>query len=538
MYLDQLTPKETMLSYGELGVKGSMGYQIIPSINGQNYNHCISSHASSIIKYELNGKYNSFHSYIALNDSSSNQACVEFQVFCDGELKYISSKVKKYDKIRPINIDISGTKILELRCFNFGDPISHSIWIDPNISTENLSHHIGPFNNTSIDLSFERRKSKYASVVFASGNMGKYLYAFLKSFQKNSNLKDCINYIVITEESNVVKKIAKIFNAVVIKSNKTNNYPIKSLFDFKDATYTVLKHINADFFIVSDIDIIVRKDLNDAFVENKIGICRDVIGTYEETEEKKHSLGDLVSSEWSAYQGDEGCLNLLRFNEEEKNNKDILNCGFLTGNKESFMILEDELRKMLPESQFYLANVKHSIPREQALINLALIRANNYHILDIKYNHQLLWLPLVENACLHLNGSETKKKYDYLIEQECDETFSSINKNLFEEYLYINEFKNILCIGNLDFKTKVQNNDWVSLKNISNQNNSFDCVVYDHFDTLSNTKIKLHLINKILNEGKVVILTAKENIEIFDSLNIEYESLGSDFGREILIVEK
>ena len=374
MYLDQLTPKETMLSYGELGVKGSMGYQIIPSINGQNYNHCISSHASSIIKYELNGKYNSFHSYIALNDSSSNQACVEFQVFCDGELKYISSKVKKYDKIRPINIDISGTKILELRCFNFGDPISHSIWIDPNISTENLSHHIGPFNNTSIDLSFERRKSKYASVVFASGNMGKYLYAFLKSFQKNSNLKDCINYIVITEESNVVKKIAKIFNAVVIKSNKTNNYPIKSLFDFKDATYTVLKHINADFFIVSDIDIIVRKDLNDAFVENKIGICRDVIGTYEETEEKKHSLGDLVSSEWSAYQGDEGCLNLLRFNEEEKNNKDILNCGFLTGNKESFMILEDELRKMLPESQFYLANVKHSIPREQALINLALIR--------------------------------------------------------------------------------------------------------------------------------------------------------------------
>jgi len=58
MYLEQLTPKETMLSYGELGVKGSMGYQIIPSINGQNYNHCISSHASSIVKFELNRKYN------------------------------------------------------------------------------------------------------------------------------------------------------------------------------------------------------------------------------------------------------------------------------------------------------------------------------------------------------------------------------------------------------------------------------------------------------------------------------------------------
>ncbi len=538
MYLEQFTPKETMLSYGKLGVKGSMGYQIIPSINGQNFNHCISSHASSIVKYELNGKYNSFHSYIALNDSSSENASVEFQVVCDGDIRYISSKVKKYEKIRPVNVDISETNTLELRCFNFGDYISHSIWIDPNLSEEKINHHIGPFNNTYINLNFEIKKSKYASIVFASGSMSKYLYAFLKSFQLNSNLKDCINYIVIAEESYVINKIAKIFNAVVIKSNKTNNYQVKSLFDFKDATYTVLKHIDAEYFIVSDIDIIVKKDLNSAFIENKIGICRDVIGTYEETEEKRHSLGELVSSEWSAYQGDENCLNLLRFNEEEKNNTDILNCGFLTGNKKSFMILEDELKKMLPESQFYLATAKYPVPREQALINLALIRANNYHILDIDYNHQLLWLPLVENACLHLNGIETKKNYSYLVDQECGDFFEQINKNLFEDYLHLNNFKNTLCIGNLEFENKIENNDWIGLKNLSSQSCSYDCVVYDHFDNLSNTKIKLHLINKILNEGKVIVLTDKENLEIFDLLEIEYELLGTDFGREILVIEK
>jgi len=538
MYLEQLTPKETMLSYGELGVKGSMGYQIIPSINGQNYNHCISSHASSILKYDLNGKYNSFHSYIGLNDSSSDNACVEFQVICDGELKYTSSKVKRFDKIRPVNVDISEANTLELRCFNLGDYISHSIWIDPNISEEKITHHIGPFNNTYIDLDFERKKSKYASVVFASGNMGKYLYAFLKTFQNNSNLKDCINYIVIAEESYAIRKIAKIFNAVVIKSNKTNNYQVKSLFDFKDATYTVLKHINAEYFIVSDIDILVRKDLNNAFIENKIGICRDVIGTYEETEEKRHSLGELVSSEWSAYQGDESCLNLLKFNEDEKNNTDILNCGFLTGTKKSFMILEDELKKMLPESQFYLATTKYSIPREQALINLALIRANNYQILDIDYNHQLLWLPLAENVCLHLNGTETKRNYSYLVDLECDDSFEQLNRNLLDEYLNVNNFKNILCIGSLDFENKIENNDWIGLKSLSSQLCSFDCIIYDHFDDLSNTKIKLHLINKILNEGKVVVLTAKENLEIFNLLEIEYELLGTDFGREILVIEK
>jgi hypothetical protein len=139
---------------------------------------------------------------------------------------------------------------------------------------------------------------------------------------------------------------------------------------------------------------------------------------------------------------------------------------------------------------------------------------------------------------LHLNALETKKNYKYLVEKECDDAFESLNKNLFEDYIEINNFKKILCIGNLDFENKILNDNWSGLKELSNNINSFDCVVYDHFDDLSNTKIKLHLINKILNEGKVVVLTAKENLEIFDLLDIEHELIGTDFGREILVIEK
>jgi hypothetical protein len=90
----------------------------------------------------------------------------------------------------------------------------------------------------------------------------------------------------------------------------------------------------------------------------------------------------------------------------------------------------------------------------------------------------------------------------------------------------------------MDFEKKISNNNWTELKNLSKDTNSFDCVVYDHFDDLSNTKIKLHLINKILNEGILVVLTAKENLEIFNLLDIEYELLGTDFGREIIVIEK
>jgi hypothetical protein len=531
MYLDQIKPKDSSLSYGNLGMKGDMGYQIIPSVNGQNYNHCISTHASSIIKYELNKKYNSFHSYIALNDSSSENSSVEFQVICDGQLKYISSQVKKFEKLRPVNVDISGTDILEIRCFNFGDSVSHSLWIDPVLNEESIKHHIGPFNNTYIDLDFEKRKSKYASIVFASEDMAKYLYAFLKTFQKNSNLKDCVNYVVITEESFIVRKIAKHFNAVVIKSNKTNNYKVESPVDLKDSTYTISKYIDAEYFVISDIDILVNKDLTEAFITDKIGICRD-----SNTEE--NTFGQLISSDWSAYKGDEKNLDLLGVNESENYHKDILNCGFITGSKKELMVLEDELRKLLPNSQFFLCFNKGAIPREQALINLALIRSNNYQILDYSFNQQLLYLPLKENACLHLNAPETKNIYGYLVAEQCDDVFDTLKKNLLEDYIENSKIKSILCIGDMNFENKILNNDWTGLRNLSKDVNSFDCVVYDHFDDLSNTKIKLHLINKILNEGKIVVLTAKENIEIFNLLDIKYELLGTDFGREIIVIEK
>ena len=60
-----------------------------------------------------------------------------------------------------------------------------------------------------------------------------------------------------------------------------------------------------------------------------------------------------------------------------------------------------------------------------------------------------------------------------------------------------------------------------------------------HFNLIKDDVIKEFTeINKILNEGKVVVLTAKENIEIFNLLDIEYELLGTDFGREIIVIEK
>ena len=202
------------------------------------------------------------------------------------------------------------------------------------------------------------------------------------------------------------------------------------------------------------------------------------------------------------------------------------------------MLLEDQLKSMLPESQFYLCFNNGALPREQALINLALLRTKNYQILDYSFNQQLLYLPVIENACLHLNAQESKKTYSHLVGKECDADFKTLNKSLLEDYFEANGFNNILCIGDLNLENKISNNDWVRLKEVSKNVNKYDCIVYEHEEDISNTKIKLHLMNQIMNEGKLIVLTTKENIEIFNLLDIEYEILGKDIGKEIIVIEK
>jgi hypothetical protein len=113
MFLDELTPERALVSHGYLGTKGDMGYPIIPSVNGVSYNRCLSAHASSILKYKLDKKYNSFHTYIGLNDSSAFDAKVVFQVICDSEIVFESSEIKPYDTIIPIEVSIQNCEYLE-----------------------------------------------------------------------------------------------------------------------------------------------------------------------------------------------------------------------------------------------------------------------------------------------------------------------------------------------------------------------------------------------------------------------------------------
>jgi len=525
MFLDELTPERALVSHGYLGTKGDMGYPIIPSINGINFNRCLSAHASSILKYKLSKKYKSFHSYIGLNDSSSFDARVVFQVLCDSKIVYESSEIKVYDKIIPIEISLENCEYLELRCINKGSSFAHSVWINPQINEELLKVFTGPFNNSKAHLDFEKRKSNIAVVLFATENVSQYLYTFIKSFKTNSKLEDYEIYITCPDNSSTVKNISKHFDCVFVKLEPTVNYHVKSLVDLKDAAYLLAKHIDCNFVIISDIDIIINGDLNPSLIENKIGICRDY-------NTEKFSFGQLIEAEWSAYNGNEKSKELLKLSQDEFENKSIINCGYVTADKKTLSILDSELRKMLPFSQFYLFENNGSFCREQALINLGLIRSNNFEILDNTFNHQLLHADPNDSAVIHLNGKESKLKYKYLIDEWLDNEFDQLKKSIIDKEV---ENKNKVLNWtdvHINHSIKIDFNDFVSAKKLIDE--VFDLVFIDIRRDVANLKIVMHLIAKHLEKGKVIGLCSNQECKTLEAIKCNYEVIG-EHGHLLLV---
>jgi len=525
MFLDELTPERALVSHGYLGIKGDMGYPIIPSINGTNFGRCLSAHASSILKYKLSKKYKSFHTYIGLNDSSSVDARVVYQILCDSKIVYESSEIKLNDKIIPISISLEDCEYLELRCINKGSNLAHSVWIDPQLSEEEIKTFTGPFNNTIAHLDFERRKSNVAIVLFATENVSHYLYTFIKSFKKNSHIEDYEIYITCPDNSSTVKNIAKHFNCVLVKLEPTLNYQIKSPMDMKDATYFVARHIDCNFVIISDIDMIINGDLRPSLIENKIGICRDY-------NTEQFTFGQLIEAEWSAYNGDDKCKNLLKIDNYESESNVIINCGYVTADKKALSILESEIRKMLPSSQFYLFENNGSVCREQALFNLGLIRSNNFVILSDNFNHQLLHSDPNDSEVIHLNGKETKQTYKYLIDHWIDKVFTTLKSSLLDREIQDKEKILNWTNENIENAIKLYLDDFISAKKMVNE--KFDLVLVDLRRDLSNLKIVLHLIKNHMERGKVIGLCSNQERRLLETTQCNHEVIG-EHGHLILV---
>jgi len=135
--LGSLRQESSSQGWGTLGINKSVSGTPL-SVGGQKFESGLGTHAQSEIVYDVEDlSVKAFTARVGVDDApkdhpSVKNASIVFQVFVDGEKKFDSGVMRIGDQAKPVNVDLTGAKILKLVVTDAGDGFScdHADWAE------------------------------------------------------------------------------------------------------------------------------------------------------------------------------------------------------------------------------------------------------------------------------------------------------------------------------------------------------------------------------------------------------------------------
>jgi len=589
---------EKDIQYGDIGIYGNMGYEIIPCVNGIAYQNIISTHPNSSIKYKISKEHKYFSCKLALNDSSEDFASANFEIYVDGKIAHYTKNLGKFF-LAHVDIILDENSEIEIKCIFNEKIICHCLWIDPILQTDSPKYLLDSISKTKINIQ-KFKKCSTCIVSFENRKFIHYALALKQSILKHT--KEYINFVYLIDEKD--QELIDLFgDDIVVPICCVDNLNISEkgikAIHHKASTYSIAKLIDAEKYLILDIDMLCTSSLDSLF--ERIEITNDeIILICKDAHTDGISFGDLITSEWSAYKGSKRCKTILNLSPIEIRNENIVNGGVIAGRKKAFLSLDDSIRRLKPTSLFYLNDDIETPVREQALLNLALIKNNNFEILHKKYNLQVLWEEILidykqdnlrviseefEPNIIHFNGNESKKMLEeillnirsgkeFSIErvksgriiaeklnntnnikildiQNDDGIITSFIKTTNCKSYKIDKITNFSKIIINSFESPLQKNIedlFLELRYLKNNSDKYHAVILGNLDTTSNIKIKLLNAVDLLLDGGLIIFNQYNNekalLEDILSQNEDFiklklnETIEENFNQKIFILSK
>lgn len=415
------------IGHGYLGTYGDSGYGIIVCVNGNTYDHYISAHPNSLLRYKIPENAEYFACELALNDSSEEFASVDVEFIVDGQTQYYAHNVGKFCIVN-VEFLLNNNSILEIKTTATNKIICHSLILNPILSTKKPKYLLCPIHKSKISTELYS-KEKYDVCIASVINDAFVDYAKLLHKTIISKTNKNIKFVFFGEISPKTKEFCESINATLIEIvcvYELNINDKKSLSIFhKPSSYCVAKLINAEIYCILDVDMICTSDISN-LIERIESNSNTSISVCKDSHTEGLSYGDLVMSEWSAYKGSNKDKIILQLQPSDINSSLIINSGVIAGKKKGILGIEDTLRRLMPQSLFYLNENINTPVREQALMNLAMIRYRDVEILHKKYNLQVLW----EEVKIDFDGKEINAN-----SEEFEPCLIHFNGNISKPYL-------------------------------------------------------------------------------------------------------
>ncbi|TWT82818.1 Alpha-galactosidase [Planctomycetes bacterium CA13] len=108
------------------------------TIRGDVFEHGIGTHSPSKMRIKLNGKGDRFTCVAGVDDSANGKGSVEFAIIADGETLWESGTVQGDSPASPIDLDVRGVDVLELRVDDAGDGSGddHGDWAEAKFTMQ------------------------------------------------------------------------------------------------------------------------------------------------------------------------------------------------------------------------------------------------------------------------------------------------------------------------------------------------------------------------------------------------------------------
>lgn len=132
--LETVEPDECEQQWGTL-VKNQSVWEKEMIVAGRKFTRGLGTHADSRLAYDLvGGGFKKFRCLVG-RDEHAGDGRVEFEVWLDGKRAFASGPMTKSSPAKPVEIDVAGAALLELRTLDGGDGISgdHGDWAEPEL---------------------------------------------------------------------------------------------------------------------------------------------------------------------------------------------------------------------------------------------------------------------------------------------------------------------------------------------------------------------------------------------------------------------
>ena len=391
MYLDSLTPLQTQVGYGDLGMHGSLGYEGLPvTVGRQPYQHALSTHPPARLRFHVDRRFASFNCQVALNDDvPAGASHADFAVMADGREVAVVPYVQAGEPPRPLAADIAGAEHLELVVRTSRWEYCHAVWLDPELSQTAVSAAnrtlVDCLGRAEVELPPVAPRAERCIATVVSPGFEALLDDMLGSLGANGRCQDALLVVFALGMSKELQRVAAKYGATLFRCGpRTRPNPTS-----KAVMYSIAYAVDAQQFICLDADMLVLGDLRPVF--GAIDACPpgSILACREGNGRGWHGFRSLSHALSSVYGGRESDLRrLLSQPNGEGAYTLVVNDGLFAGSREALLALDNTIRSM-PQAVEWTDERRDIWWRNQFVFNLALAQMNCGVELDPVYNIQL-----------------------------------------------------------------------------------------------------------------------------------------------------